>query len=140
MVRMRLSGGEGYAWNLLQVVDEVYIVPIAEEGSESFALAVADLEGDEAVGFEQGPGLRDEAAVDVETFGATEKGCVRLVVADLGVESWTVGFWDVGWVADDRIVRRFADYGGQEIGLEEGDPVGYGVDFRIGLGDLESFE
>ena len=44
--------------------------------------------------------LGDEAAVDVEAFGACEEGGVGLVVADFGVEGWAVGLGDVGWVAD----------------------------------------
>ncbi len=91
-----LSSGEGYAWYLLQVIDEVELVPAEEEGGEGFALAVADLEGDEAVGLEEDVGLGDEAAVDVEAFRAAEEGRVGLVVADLGVEGWAVGFRDVG--------------------------------------------
>jgi hypothetical protein len=35
-----LSGGLSYAWCLLQVVEEVYIVLIVEERGEGFALAV----------------------------------------------------------------------------------------------------
>ena len=46
-----LLHSQGDSWYLLQVVDEVDRVPGAEKVREGFALAVADLEGNKAVGF-----------------------------------------------------------------------------------------
>ena len=66
--------GEGDAGDLLEVVDEADVVPVGEEGGDGVALAVADFEGEQAVGFERGVGLGDEAAVDVEAVGAGEEG------------------------------------------------------------------
>ena len=104
-----------------------------------FALAVADLEGEEAVGFQESVGLGDEAAVDVEAFGASEESGVGLVVADFGVEGGAVGLGDVGRVADDGVVGGFVCDGSQEVGLEEGDAVGYVVGFCVRLRDFQCF-
>src|ERR1019366_7828574 len=66
-------------------------------------LAVTDFEGEEAVGFEGGVGLGDEAAVDVEAGGAGEEGDGGFVVADLGVEGRAVGGGDIGGGGDDCV-------------------------------------
>ena len=95
--------GEGDAGDLLEVVDEAEGVPVGEEGGDGVALVVAEFEGEEAVGFERGAGLGDEAAVDVEAVGAGKEGGGGFVVADLGVEGGAVGGGDVGRVGDDRV-------------------------------------
>lgn len=99
--------GEGDAGDALEVGDEADGVPAGEESCDSVALAVADLEGKEAIGGEGGAGLRDEAAVDGEAVGAGEESGGGLEVADLGVQGGAVGFGDVG---------RVGDYGVEEAG------------------------
>ena len=69
----------------------------------SVLLAVADLEGEQAVWFECVVGLWDEAAVDIEAGFAGEERSGGLVVADLRVEGGAVGLGDVGRVADDGV-------------------------------------
>ena len=69
---MGLSG-EGDAGDVLEVVDEGDVVPVDEQSCEGLPLAVADFEGEEAVGFEGGVGLGDEAAVDVEAVGPAKR-------------------------------------------------------------------
>ena len=66
-------------------------------------LVVADFEGEEAGWFESIACLWDEAAIDVEAGFAGEERGLGFVVADLGMEGVAVGFWDVGWVADDGV-------------------------------------
>ncbi len=78
-------------------------MPVCEQGGEVCLLSVADLEGQQSVGFEGGVGLGDEAAVDFEAGFAGEEGGGGFVVADLGVEGGAVGLGDVGWVADDGV-------------------------------------
>ena len=139
---LRLSVGEGDAGDLLQVVDEAYVAPLGQESGEGFALAVADLKGEEAVGFERGVCLGDQTAIDAEAFGAGEECGWRLVVADLGVEGGAVGLGDVGRVADDGVEGCVLLAGRErveEIGFEEADAVGYVVGLGIGLGDLQGF-
>ena len=64
MVRVALGlAGEGDAGDLLEVGEEADGVPVGEEGGKGVALVVAEFEGEQAVGFEGGVGLRDEAAV-----------------------------------------------------------------------------
>ena len=95
--------GEGDAGDLLEVVEEAEGVPIGEEGGEGVALVVTEFEGEEAVGFERGAGLGDEAAVDVEAIGAGKESGGGFVVADLGVQGRAVGGGDVGWVGDNGV-------------------------------------
>lgn len=125
-LRRDLFAGEGYARDLLEVVEEGDVVPAGEEGAKGFALTVADLEREEAVGLEGGVGLWDEAAVDVEAEGASEEGLCWLVIADLGMKFGAVAFGDVGRVAEDGVVD-FDFVGGDEVGVEEEDAVGEAV-------------
>ncbi len=84
-------------------------------------------------------GLGDESAVDVEAFVTGEEGGVGLVVANLGVEGGAVCFGDVGWVADDGVEGGFISERCEEVGLEEGDAVGYVVGLGVGSGDGDGF-
>jgi len=88
---------------LLEVVDEAEGVPAGEQRGDNVMLAVTDFEGEQAVGFEGGVGLGDEAAVDVESGCAGEEGDGGFVVADLGVEGLAVGGGDIGRVGDDCV-------------------------------------
>jgi hypothetical protein len=67
---------------------------------------VADLEREQAVGFERGAGLGDEAAVDVQAVRTGEERGGGFEVADLGMESGAVGGGDVGRVGDDGVEGR----------------------------------
>ena len=69
-------------------------------------------------------GLGDEAAIDVEAFGAGEESGGRLVLADLWMEVGAVGSGDVGWVADDGVEGRAGGQSGKEVGLEEANTAG----------------
>ncbi len=72
---------------------------------------MADLKRKKTIGREGGAGLRDEAAIDIETVGACEEGGRGFVVAHLGMESRAVGVGDVGRVGDEYFVpfsTRFA--------------------------------
>ncbi len=131
--------GQDDAGNLLQVVEEDDIVPIFEQSGEGIALAVAELEGEEAAGGEGCVRLGDQAGVDVEAVGAGEEGGGGLVVADLGVEGGAVGLGDVGWVGDDGVEGRLVGVGdgAEEVGLEEADAVGDGVGGGVLAGDGE---
>jgi len=142
--------GDGYARDGLEVVDEADVPPVAQEICYGVALAVADFEREQAVGLEDGVGLRDEAAVDVEAVGAGEERAGGLVVADLGMEGAAVGEGDVGRVGDDRVVlfwTRFARGCGflairgcqvvQQVGLEEADAMGEVVARGVCGGDCE---
>jgi hypothetical protein len=129
---------------VLEVVDEEEVLPVGEEVGEVVTLAVADLQGEETAGFEGGFGLRDEAAVDIETGRASKEGGGRFVVADLGVELVTVGGGDVRGITDDGVEglrRGFGGdlEGGEEVGLEELDAIGEVVAVDVGLGDGEGF-
>ena len=95
--------GEGDTGDLLEVIDKGDVVPRLEQRGEGVLLAVADLEGEQAVWFEGVVGLGDEAAVDVEAGFAGEERGGGFVVADLGVEGGAVGLGDVGRVADDGV-------------------------------------
>ena len=144
-VRYQVSGsgvsGEGYAGDLLEVVQEGDVVPVGEERSEGFALALTDFEGEQAVGPEGGFGLRDEAAVDVESGGAGIEGGGGFVVADLGMELGLIRGRDVGRVADDGVEGFGVGFvvGGEEVGVLEVDAVGYVVEAGVGFSNFEGF-
>ena len=89
--------------SVLEVVDKAEGLPVCQQLGDGVALVVAELEGEEAVGFEGGVGLGDEAAVDVESGCAGEEGDGGFVVADLGVEGRAVGGGDIGRVGDDGV-------------------------------------
>ena len=108
--------GEGYAGDLLQVVDEADGFPVGEESGDFVALALADFEGEEAVGFEGGVGLGDEAAVDREAVGTGEERGGGLVVSDLGVQGVPVGGGDVRRVGDEHFVL-FSTRSARECGV-----------------------
>jgi len=95
--------GEDDAGDLLEVVEEADGVPTGEKGGEGVALVVAELEGEEAVGFEGGVCLGNEAAIHFEPVGTGVESGGGFMVADLGVESWAVGGGDVGRVGDDDV-------------------------------------
>ena len=119
----------------------------ARSCGDGVALVVADFEGEQAVGFEGGVGLGDEAAVDIEAVGAGEEGGGRFVVADLGMEGVAVGGGDVGRVGDEYFVlfsTRFArecscltirEPSGfaQKVGFDEVDAVGEVVAGGVGV-------
>ena len=67
-------------------------------------MTLSDFQGEEAVGFEGGEGLGDEAAVNVQAGCSGEEGCGWLVIADLGVEGFAVGCGDIGRVGDEYFV------------------------------------
>ena len=98
---------------------------MSKRAAKGVDLAEAELEGEEAFGFEGGVGGGDEAAVDVEAMGAGEEGGVGFVVEDLVGHGGGFVEGDVGRVGDDDVegwgggeVGR-----GEEVGLEEGDAV-----------------
>ncbi len=60
------------------------------------------------------------------------------MIANLRVEGGTIGLGDVGRVTDDGVEGfGLVVEGGQQVGLEETDAVGYVVLTRIGCGDGE---
>src|ERR1039458_1373258 len=83
--------GEGYAGDVLQVVEEAELVPVGQERGDGFAPVVADLKGEQAVGLERGARLGDEAAVEVEAVRTGEERCGGFMVAHLGMEGVAVG-------------------------------------------------
>ena len=123
----------------MQVVDDTDIVPVGEEVEDILALTMADLEREQAVGFERGVGLGDEAAVDVQAVRTGEERGGGLEVADLGMEGRAVGGWDVGRVGDDDIKGRFAGDRAEQIGDEEADAVVERVEHRVGVGNFNRF-
>ena len=129
-LRGPLSAGEGYAWDALEVVDEGDVRPADEQFGEGVALAVTYFQGDQTAGFEGLAGLRDEAAVDVESVGSGEESGGGFVLANLGVERGSVGERDIGRVADDGVeglVEFVGGQGGEEVGEEEADAGGEAV-------------
>ncbi len=134
-----LTAGEGDAVDLLEVGEEFDLAPFGEEGGDGVALAVADFEGQQAVGPQQLPRLRDESAVDVEAGGAGEESLRWFVVADLWVQVGRVGRWDVGWVRDDRVVGWFVQEGREQVGFDEADAVGERVVSRVFPSDCVGF-
>jgi hypothetical protein len=109
---------------------------------EGFALAVAELEGEKAAGFEGLVGLGDEAAVDVEAVGAGEEGLSGFVLADLRVEVGCFRDRNVRRVADDGVevaVLLGGWEGGEEVGEEEADAGGEVVGGGVGFGDGQGF-
>lgn len=89
----------------MQVVDEADGLPVGEEGGDLVALTLADFECQQAVGFERGVGLGDEAAIDFQSVGAGEERGGGFVIADLRMERVAVRGGDVGWVGDDCVER-----------------------------------
>ena len=95
--------GEGDPGDILEVFDEGDPPPVGEQIHKGQLLAEANLESEQPVWFECVAGLRNEAAVDIETGFACEERSGGLVVADLGVKGGSVGLGDVGRVADDGV-------------------------------------
>ncbi len=133
---------------MLKVVDEADGVPAGQEGGNGVALVVADFQGEQAVGFEGGLGLGDEAAIDIEPGGAREERGGGFVVADLGMEGVAIGGGDVGRVGDYGVeVVPFSALPGmrlgwgrqvvQKVGLKEADAAGEVVAGGVGCGNLE---
>ena len=126
---------------MLEIVDEAEVAPAGEKIGHGVALVVADLEGEQAVGFECGVGLRDEAAVDVEAGWAGVQRGFGLVVADLGMQGFAVGGGDVGRVGDDGVPSHFLRGDSfkavHQIGLDEADAGGEVVARGVGGGDFE---
>jgi hypothetical protein len=138
------AGGEGDAGNLGVVVQELEVLPGAvggffEEGAEGVELAEAELEGEEAFGFEGRVGGGKEAAVDVEALDAGEEGGVGFVLEDLVGHGGGFVEGDVGRVGDDDVEGwgGLELRGGEEIGLEEGDAVDQVVAGGVVFGDGE---
>ena len=139
------GGGQGYAGDLGVVVLELEVLPgtvggFVEEGFEGVELAEAELEGEEAFGFEGCVGGGDEAAVDVEALRTGEEGGVRFVLQDLVGHGGGFVEGDVGRVGDDD-VKGWGGLelrGGEEIGLEEGDAVAEAEAAGVVFGDGES--
>jgi hypothetical protein len=94
---------EGNARDLLEIIDKGDVAPGLEQCGYGVLLALADLEGEQAIWFEGIVSLRNETAVDVKAGFAGEERDGGLVVSDLGVEGIAVGLGDVGWVADDGV-------------------------------------
>jgi hypothetical protein len=133
------SGSDGDARDLLQVIDKEEVVPVCEKSRQRGLLALADFEREKAVGLEQALGLGDEAAVDVEAVGACKESGNWLVLADLGMEAGAVRGGNVRGIAGDSVEGGPGGQGGEEVGTEEANPVGYVVIFGVELGDVESF-
>jgi hypothetical protein len=95
--------GQGYAGDLLEVLEELDLAPPGQERGDTVLLAVADLQGEEAAGLYVRTGLWEEAFVDFEAGGACEKCGGGLVIADLGVEGGGFRVGNVGWVGDDGV-------------------------------------
>ena len=87
----------------MEVIDKRDLLPAFEQRCDGFALAVADLEREEAVRFQRAVGLRNKATIEVETIWAGEECDCRLVIADLRVEGGAIGIRDIGRVADDSV-------------------------------------
>ena len=76
-----------------------------EEILEGVELSEAELEGEEASGFEGGVGGGKEAAVDVEAVRAGEEGGVGFVLEDFVGECGGFVEGDVRRVGDDDVER-----------------------------------
>jgi len=74
-----------------------------EECLEVVELAEAELEGEQAFGFEGRVGGGDEAAIDVEALGAGEEGGVRFMLEDFVGHGGGFVEGDVGRVGDDDV-------------------------------------
>ena len=86
-------------------------------------LTVADFERNETAGDENGEGLRDEAAIDIEAVVSGEESQRWLVVADLYGKGVAVDGGDVWWIGDDDLEALFGD-GGEKIAFKEANAVG----------------
>ncbi len=124
-VRARCEGDAGDAG---VIVEDADVLPAVEEGGDGFALAEAELQGEQAVGGESGVGLRDKAAIDAKAVGTGEEGEVGFVVDYLGLEVWRVGEGDVGRVGDDGV----EEIAGVELGREGGEEVRLGEANAVG--------
>ena len=92
--------GEGGAWDLLEVVDEAECIPAGEQRGDGVTLAVTDLEGEQASGFECGARMGDEAAIDLEAVRTGKERGGGFEVANLGMQSGAVGGGDVGRIGE----------------------------------------
>ena len=104
-------------------------------------LTVSNFKGEGAIWLKCAQGFRNEAAIDIQTGFACEECGSRLVFANLRVQSGAVGFGDVRRVADDGVkgwTLRFD--GGEEIGSQELDAIGYIMLARVLLRDGERIE
>ncbi len=124
--------GQDGAGDSLVVIDEAYLVPAGEEFGEGIALAIPDFECEKAFGIQSGVGCRDETAVDVEAVGACEESGVGFVVYNLRLHGGGVRSGDVGRVGHDRVE---ADFGREEIAVEELDAVFAAVGLSVFAGD-----
>jgi len=110
-----------------------------EECLEVVELAEAELEGEQAFGFEGRVGGGDEAAIDVEALGAGEEGGVRFMLEDFVGHGGGFVEGDVGRVGDDDV----EGWGGlqlgsdEEIGLEKVDAMAEMVACGVVFGDGE---
>jgi hypothetical protein len=97
------SPREGDARGLLEIVDEMDVAPSFEKRRDGVLLAVTDLKGQQAMGFECVVGQGYEATIDVKAGFPREQGAGGFVVADLGVEAIAVGLTDIGRITDDDV-------------------------------------
>ena len=122
---------------MLQVVDEAEAVPIRQQAGDGLALGVADFEGEQAVGFECGARLGNEAAKDVEAGWACIQSGPGFKVADLWMEGVAVGGGNVGWVGDDCVEGLAGRERNEEIGFDEANAAGEVMARSVGGGDFE---
>ena len=97
-LRSSRLAGEGDAWDMLQIVEEAELVPVGQQRRNGFALVVANLESEQAVGLESGARLGNESAIDVQTVRTGEECGGGFVIAHLGMERCAVGGRNVGRV------------------------------------------
>ena len=106
-------------------------------------MAVANFEGQEAVGAEGGAGCGDEAAVDFEAVGAGEEGGVGFVGDDFALHGGGVAEGDVGRVGDDGVEAEagcdLVGEAGEEVALDELDAAGNAVRGGVLAGDGQGF-
>ena len=94
---------EGDARDLLEIVDEIDVAPGFEKRCDGVLLAMTDLEGQQAMGFECVLGQGYEAIVDVEAGFTREQSAGGFVVANLRMEGIAVLLSDIGRVTDDGV-------------------------------------
>ncbi len=104
---------------------------------QGVALAKAELEREQAVGFERAVGSGDKATVEIEAVGTGEERSGWFVVADFRGECWRVGEWDVRWVRDENVEERVCGDLREQVGLDEGDALREVVLRGILFSDLE---
>ncbi len=129
---------EGDARDLLQVVEKAEFVPVGQQRGDGFALPLADLQRENAVGPQRGARLGDEASIDVEAVRPGEERGGGFMVAHLGMEAAAVGGGNVRRIRHNKVKGQFARRKRiQQIGLNEADAVRKPVARGVRRGDFE---